>query len=333
MAVDLIKSYLSDRSQAVLYNDVFSSFVMIKSGVPQGSVLGPILFSLFINDLPSVLTFCSAHLFADDVQIYFNADVNYNIDVVARKINSDLHSVWLWSQRNLLFINSSKTQAILFSHSKIKINHPMLFLNGDLIVFVDKVVNLGITFMCNLCWEAQINIQCGKIYGTLKKLHLVARHLDIATKIRIFKTLLFPHFIYGDFLYTNASMAALDRLRVALNSCIRFVYNLPRISRVTHLQKTLIGCNFSQFYKFRSCVNLFRIIHTKKPEYLYTKLRPLRSTRTKSFLIPQHSSFYYSQSFFARGVVNWNQLSISIKNSHSYKNFKENLLSELASVN
>lgn len=78
-ATNLIRNYLSERSQAVFSNGILSPFKPIISGVPQGSVLGPLLFSLFINDLPSVLDFCSVHLFADDVQVYLCS--NGTIDI------------------------------------------------------------------------------------------------------------------------------------------------------------------------------------------------------------------------------------------------------------
>lgn len=331
-AANLIKSYLIDRRQAVFCNGILSSFEFIKSGVPQGSVLGPLLFSLFINDLPMVLKYCSVHLFADDVQIYFCAQEYISADEVSRKINLDLEQILRWSQRNLMPINSSKTKAILFSKAKNKPSPPLLYLNHELITFVDHVENLGIIFKSNLEWDGQINSQCGKIYGILKRLNLVTRHFDISTKTKLFKTLILPHFTYGDFAYTNASMASLDRFRVALNACIRYVFNLSRYDRVSHLQKMLIGCPFTNFYKFRSCITLNRIMISQTPNYLYSKLRPMRGTRTRSFLIPQHSSAYYSQSLFARGIAYWNQLSTHVKSNTSKFTFRRDLLAEFNST-
>lgn len=324
-ATKLIRSYLTDRSQAVLCNGNLSRFEHILSGVPQGSVLGPLLFSFFINDLPTTLRYCSVHLFADDVQIYLcELDPN-NFASLSERINHDLQRIFDWSQRNLLPINSAKTKAMLINRNRNPLTLPDLMLNGDKIEFVNRVVNLGIIMTSNLSWDDQINSQCGKIYGCLKKLNLATKHFNSSIKLQLFKSLLLPHFIYGDFINLNASAASLDKMRLALNSCVRYVYNLNRFSRVSHLHNELIGCNFSHFYRFRSCVIIFKILHLKKPEYLFSKISPMRSDRNRNLLIPQHSSSYYSQSLFARGIVFWNQLPLNIKTCVSIVNFKRSL--------
>lgn len=329
-AINLVRSYLCGRSQAVFCNDSNSSFQQIVSGVPQGSVLGPLLFSLFINDLPSVLDFCSIHLFADDVQIYL-CDINSdNLTDIARKINHDLQKIHNWSQQNLLAINPSKTKALLIGSSRNNSAIPSIFLNGEFIQFVDKADNLGVVFRSDLNWDNHINSQCGKIFGSLKRLNLVTKHFDVATKIRLFKALILPHFIFSDFIYSNANLMSVDRLRVALNSCVRYVYNLPRFSRVSHLHKNLIGCSFQNFYKLRSCLTLFKIINTRQPYYLFSKLTPLRTARTRNFLIPHHRSAYYSQSMFARGIAYWNQLPLNIKSNNSMAGFRRDLREHFA---
>lgn len=328
-ATKLLKSYLTERYQAVFLNGILSLFILCESGVPQGSILGPLLFSLFINDLPNVLKYCSVHLFADDVQIYFCSDQNFNIPDICSKINFDLNQIHTWSESNLLSINPAKTKALLITKLKTKPDFPNLIMNGAQICFVNEANNLGLIFRDNLEWDLQIKSQCRKIYISLKQLTLTTKHLDVNTKLKLFRSLIFLHFIYTDFIYSNANGMHIDRLRIALNACVRYVFNLNRMSRVSHLQKHLIGCSFSNFYKFRSCVVLHRIINTKKPTYLYEKLVPFRNTRTYSFLIPNHSSFYYSQSFFARGIVNWNSLPTTLKQNTSKYNFKQSLLANL----
>lgn len=328
----LIKSYLCDRTQAVYFNGVLSTPKRIHSGVPQGSVLGPLLFSIFINDLPAVLKYCCIHLYADDVQIYF-CSTNYNVAEISQKVNEDLNRIYCWSQRNLLPINSSKTKAMLITRLNTSFDLPTLTLNNEPIKFVNKVNNLGMVFTSNLCWESHINTQIKKIFGTLKQLSIVSKHLDVQIKLKLFKALIFPHFIYGDFVFSNATQQSTNKLRIALNCCIRYVFNISRLGRVSHLQKQMLGCPFDQFYRYRICTILFRIKSTEKPNYLFSKLIPFRNTRVNNLLIPYHSSHYYSQSLFSRGIVLWNNLPNNIKNSTSKHIFKRDLLIHLNSIN
>ena len=134
-------------------------------------------------------------------------------------------------------------------------------------------------------WESHISSQCAKIYNGLRVLKLSSSTLSTAIKLKLFKALILPHFLYGDVFLLNASASALERLRIALNCCVRFVFGLSRFSRVSHLQQELIGCRFHDFFKLRSCLMLFKIINTSSPPYLREKIHSLQSSRTRSFLL------------------------------------------------
>lgn len=101
---------------------------------------------MFINDLPSVLDFCSVHIFADDVQIYLCSEKSVDIEQMSIKLNHDLHKIFVWSSANLLPINSSKTKAMLICRRRVPPNPPDIFINFEKIEFVDRVNNLGIIF-------------------------------------------------------------------------------------------------------------------------------------------------------------------------------------------
>lgn len=326
-SVLLIKSYLNNRFQIVDVEGNHSSPISILSGVPQGSVLGPLLFSLFINDLPSSLKVCYIHMFADDVQLYFYS-TNMDTITMARLINADLRNVSQWSANNLLPINSSKTKAIFICRRLVDPILPSLFINNDRIDYVNKASNLGIIFQNNLEWDCQINSQCGKIYGGLRHLKLTAGMLPVSMKVNLFKSLLLPHLTYGLELTLNASAAAYHRLRVALNHCVRWAFNLTRYSSVTHLQQQLLGCSFYNFFKLRCCLMLFRIIR-QGPQYLSDKIHISRSTRVQHFILPQHISSHYGNTFFVRAIVYWNQLPTNIKNIQSAARFHRECMSWL----
>ena len=110
-SISLIKSYLAERFQTVCI-DEFSSYRLLSKGVPQGSILGPLLFSLFINDLPDSVKYMMYHLFADDVQIYRSFKQEDSIQSL-KEINEDLKLIQNWADGNKLLMNVSKTQAIL----------------------------------------------------------------------------------------------------------------------------------------------------------------------------------------------------------------------------
>lgn len=321
-SVKLLQTYLTGRNQVVSVNGTYSQSISILSGIPQGSVLGPLLFTMFINDLPTILKSCKIHMFADDVQLYLSAS-NLDVPTMARLINKDLERLYQWTLLNFLPINANKTKAMFISRSRIDYALPQLILGQDVIEYVQSASVLGFIIQNDLEWDKHVSAQCTKIYNGLRQLRLTANMLNSETKIQLFKSLLLPHFMYGAVLLLNASARALDRLRVALNSCVRYVFNLSRYSRVTHLQPKLIGCPFYQFFKLRACLILHKLISSSSPTYLHQKLVPFRSSRVRNYVLPQYSTSHYGNTLFVRGIALWNQLPNNIKNNLAPNVFRQ----------
>ena len=118
-----------------------------------------------------MLDFCSIHLFADDVQIYIRANNNSELPIIGNRLNH-LRKVMSWSHRNLLPINPSKTKAMLITKQKVPPSPPPIYIDSVDVTFVNRVNDLGVIFKDNLEWDAHINSQCAKIYGSLKRLTL-----------------------------------------------------------------------------------------------------------------------------------------------------------------
>lgn len=213
----------------------------------------------------------------------------------------------------LYFLSHSQSNNIL---------KPTLKLNNTVIAYLEEGVSLGITIQPNFKFDKFIFKQCGKIYASLRTLYAVSSFLSTDIKLKLFKSLVLPHFIACDFLLTESSMYAESRLQVALNACVRFVFSLNKYDRVSHLQYHLIGCPFNRFSQLRCCLFLFKLARTKAPEYLYTKLKPLRSSRARKYAIPRHNTSLYGNSFFIGGISFWNCLPNDITLENSISAFK-----------
>lgn len=261
-------------------------------------------------------------MFADDVQIYI-CSTDLSESELAQLMNNDLSNVLAWSNSNFLPINSSKTKVMVISRSRITPNmFPEIRIGATAIDFVDKASNLGVIFQNDLEWDSHIDSQCGKIFGCLRHLKQTGSMLPSHIKLRLFKALIFPHFIYGLELFINASARALYRLKVALNCCVRWIFNLSLYSSVTYLQPQLLGCGFYEFIKLRTVLSMFKIISTKTPRFLLDKLHPFQSIRVNNYIIPQYNTSHYGHSFFVRGIVYWNQLPPEIKSCNNMSEFR-----------
>lgn len=323
-ATNMIYSYLTGRTMRVKINSLLSCAASLNSGVPQGSILGPLLFSCYINSIVHKLDYSTPHLFADDLQFYLPSDINA-IDEAITKINSDLAAVSLWATENKLELNSSKTQAILFSKGRWGINLPLLspiLLGNDVIPMSLKVRNLGLIFSYDFTWDAHVRLICSRVYSCLRSLYLVGKFLSIAMRRNLVLCLLLPHFLYGDVIFGNCSANCFRILQVCFNTCLRFVYGLRRRDSVSHLSKNLIGGTLLNLYDCRLVTMVYRIITTRVPGYLYSDLRFSRSLRNRNLMVPSHESVFMARSFAVRSVRIWNALPISVRLAGSVDVFK-----------
>ena len=164
VVLDWFKSYLSQREQFVNVNGHNSLSLPVTCGVPQGSILGPLLFLLYVNDLPNTSSLLTFHLFADDTNIYFSSK---NLSHLEATLNCELKSVAEWMKCNRLALSISKTNFILFHSRKLKPNQSLRIKIDDTpIKQVDSTKYLGITFDSNLTWKSHINELCLKLSKT-----------------------------------------------------------------------------------------------------------------------------------------------------------------------
>ena len=152
IAQTLFKEYLTERFQYVQFNDSCSSKKNIKTGVPQGSILGPLLFLIYINDLPEISRHIKMVMYADDTTLYCNlGDLSEDI------INTELTKVSEWLAANKLSLNVKKTKCMVFHTPQRKVTYPEIKIKNILIERVSEFNFLGITFNSNLKWHTHIN--------------------------------------------------------------------------------------------------------------------------------------------------------------------------------
>ena len=219
-AVSWFQSYLSNRCHITCVADSYSSPGYPSSGVPQGYVLGPTLFSAFINDLPSILPPDSTVLFADDTTIYIVSD---SVSKVHSSLQLCLDLANLWLQRNGLKINAGKTKSMLI-HSRRKIVDGNLTLNVDdrSVECVQSFKFLGVIINDTLTWVDHISMVCKKVSRSLNLLCQLSWFLPRPLLLLFLKSYILPHFDYCDVVWFGCTNQEAHHLETLLNfSCRR----------------------------------------------------------------------------------------------------------------
>ena len=164
-------SYLKGRKQYVSLNGKKSDYKQVLHGVPQGSVLGPLLFIIYINDLPNALLFSNATLFADDTCLLYS---NPSLKCIEKRLNVDLKRLFKWLCANKISLNVSKTEVLLFRNTHKVINHNVrLKLNGKTLPLSKSVKYLGVQLDDHLSWKfhfESLAVKLRKSNGIISKL-------------------------------------------------------------------------------------------------------------------------------------------------------------------
>ena len=314
-------SYLSARTQYVSIANSSSDINNISVGVPQGSLLGVLLFVIQINDLHSALKYSQCILYADDTTIFV---IGRNIKCMIAKIQEDLKYLETWLVNNRLCLNTDKTKVMLFSkrihHEDINIT-----LSGVCLELVNEFKLLGIWLDTRLAFE----IHAQKLYATLLQMNYLCVKMSKFVPVPCLKSLYFAHFhsrlnygicIWGGLItkYYVDKLFKLQKKIMRVVTCSAYHAHSMPIFKENH-----ILC-YQDLVKL-DCVKLvYRCINGLAPKNLQQIFKCNReiSTRNKNLIVLKHKTTIVNKSFLVSSISTWNKLTVEQKQKPSIASFK-----------
>ena len=201
--LNILSDFLRNRKQRVTLKGQSSPWTNVNAGVPQGSILGPLLFLIYINDLPDGLS-SNAKLFADDTSLF---SVVHDINTSAIELNSDLKKINDWAFQWKMTFNPDRgkqAQEIVFSRKLKKVAHSPLLFNNNNVSQVNSQTHLGVMLDVKLIFEEHLKNVINKTSKTRGLLRKLSNLLPRQALVTIYKTFIRPHLDYGDVLYDQA---------------------------------------------------------------------------------------------------------------------------------
>jgi hypothetical protein len=320
--------YLSDRKICVVINGQTSNWLPTDAGVPQGSILGPLLFLIFINDITADIE-SDIHLFADDTSLM---DIIDNHLLSYSKLNRDLKRLSNWSNRWLVTFNASKTVYLQITRKQTPSPKPVLKLNGQVIREVTTHKHLGLTFNNTLSWTDHINnlvTKASRCIGLLKRL---SRDVPRQCTEILYKSMIRPLLEYANIIFDGSSDTDLDRLentqRQAALTCTAAYKHTSHNKLLDELGWPLL----SRRRKKHRLNIMFKIQNQQSPLYLQNCCPQLTRDRTSYNLrshmnisTPQQRTSTYQNSFFPKTIKDWNNLDTAVRFLPSVDSFKDHL--------
>ena len=261
ISLSLIRSYLTDRFQYVQFENSESDLLEIKTGIPQGSILGPLFFSIMINDLVNSSNKFKFLMYADDTTIYFNLE-DFPIENREVLINNELEKVNKWLKLNKLAVNVDKTKSMLF-HKRRPVTPIQFSMNNRIIDVVQYFNYLGIMLDADMSWKthvAMVRNKLSRINGILHRLKYIYPQSILIT---LYKSLFVPHINYGSLLWGHAG-GALDKIQ---KKAVRTITYSNYIAHSEPLLKELNLLKVKDLFELKILKFLFKLYHNNLPPY------------------------------------------------------------------
>ena len=329
-AFNWISNFLTKRKQRVVINGEFSEWVHVKSGVPQGMVLGPLLFLLYINDLPDNIS-SSVKLFADDCVMYNTIKGQSD----SLQLQSDLDTLSKWQDMWQMRLNATKCFVLRLSHAR----SPKQFkytLGGTTLAETTSHSHLGIEITGDLKWENHIHsitARANRALGFIRRnLYSCPKEL----KATAYQTLVRPHLEFSSTVWDPYTQELKDQLEKVQRRSARFVCNDYRhTSSVTTMLDSLQWDTLETRRKVARLTMLLKIHHSQTAipagKFLQPVTRQSRHHHSKAYQLKSTTKDCYRYSFFPQTTIDWNALPSNIINIPDNTNFKEAVTNHLRS--
>ena len=324
------ESYLSERTQYVTYNSVKSTREKVNCGVPQGSILGPLLFLLYINDLSSVSEYCYSVLFADDTNVFISGE---NIDVLCSRLNEELECIREWLCCNKLSLNVSKTHYMIFT-PRNKIVHDIdVKIHGVSVERVYATKFLGVIIDSKLTWKPHVEYICQKLSKCAGIIAKARRKLHRSSLITLYYSFAYPYLIYCNHVWGNNYASTLEKIMIVQKRLIRTITCSPYRAHTAPLFYANRLLETSDINTYITGTFMYRFVNDNLPDIFEGFCVRNRDRNVHQYNVRNADELYvpYARldirkfSIKISGAKLWNVLPNYIKESSSVAVFKQNL--------
>lgn len=318
----LMSSFLSDRKQMVSVDRVKSQLLPISYGVPQGSVLGPILFSIYINDLPLFIE-PPCELFADDTTIHTK---HHRIERVSSSLQQSINDIVTWSELNHMCLHPQKTKYIVITTRQKRQNllptRSPLYINGVMIEEVSHHKVLGLIIDNNLSWSQHVMMTCKTLSKKIHQLSRIKHFLNKHCRKLFFHAYIEPHVNYASTIWDSASENVLKQLMSLHRRALKLIH-LKSSSLTVSDYKDLDILPFKWKLIHNKALFMFKIMSGFAPPYL--KQRFLTSTirNNNKIMVPLPRIDLFKSSLTYSGGCLWNNILTSFNVHTSITVFKK----------
>ena len=320
LTINWLKNYLTNRQQRCKANGTTSDYLNISCGVPQGSILGPMLFLLYINDINNSLNKCNTKLYADDTVVY----ATHSQEQICHDwLCNDLVKLNRWFCMNKLTINLDKTKLMMFATKNMskKLEFRDINVQGKILQYVRQFNYLGVKLDTRLSFEAHANECIRLVSHKTYMLTKIRCYLDKKQALTIYKSKILPYFDYGDIFLMGTHVKTRDMLQKLQNRALRLVLNKDSRYNVWQLHHE---ANVPYLNDRRDC-HLVNFVYYRKncQEYVNVPNRQLRQYEAPVLIEYQSDNVTFERSILYRGAKHWNQLPVEIRNIENYDVFKK----------
>ena len=275
-SLEWIFSYLNGRSQKVITSEGESEWGALVNGVPQGSVLGPLLFTVLVSDLRDAIKRGRYHMYADDTQLYYSCKCDKANETIG-DINSDLSRVASYSKSTCLKLNAKKSMFIIIGSrqnlKKLKSTTlDPIKIENNIIAREYAVRNLGVTFDEELSWIKHVNLSVAKAYGKLRHAYRFKIFLNEQAKFNLTETSVLSHLNYGDIILQNLTDQLQNKIQKLQNNCVRFTFGLRKYDHISGFIKNKNILNMKNRRLLHGLTLMFKIINKLAPKYLSKRI-------------------------------------------------------------
>lgn len=328
-------NYLSNRKQRVVLNGSSSRWLDVNAGVPQGSILGPLLFLIYINDIVENIQ-APIKLFADDTTLYIIVDTPMN---AFRTLQNDLLVVQEWASKWLVDFNPNKTESLVVSKKVNKPPHPVLLLNNTPISEVTSHQHLGVTMSSNADWKQHVDNIITKTSYRISIFRKLKFRVDRRSLHQMYLSFIRPLLEYADVVWDNLTLEYAKKLESIQLEALRIICGATKLASHDSLYHETGIEPLCERRRKHKIIQFHKIIHGLTPNYLSDilpnrihELHDHNTRQAQNVANLQARTTFYNKSFFPFTINLWNSLPFNIKVNPSISVLKLHLNAGLLQV-